>query len=131
MIHPLQPHRASRPLNRHRGVAALAAALCALLAAAAHARNVTFISASDPHYREPDHKHGNHNDLNRATVAEINRIAGTAWPEKCRGGTIDQPRATLLLGAKKDVKFSKDPDGRNVHEWGGEWGRSWFVDKPL
>lgn len=93
----------------------LAAALAALLAAAAHARDVTFISASDPHYREPDHKHGCHNDLNRATVEEINRIAGTAWPAKCRGGTIDPPRAVLLLG---DVIDDGDlaRDGRRISE---------------
>lgn len=77
--------------------AALVAWPC-ILPAAEQERDVTFISASDPHYREPDHKHGNHNDLNRASVEEINRIAGMEWPEKAGGGVIEKPRGVLLLG---------------------------------
>jgi len=45
-------------------------------------REVTFLSASDSHYREPDHRMGCHKDRSRASVEEMNRITGTAWPEK-------------------------------------------------
>lgn len=61
-------------------------------------RDVTFISVSDPHYREPDHRAGCHNDLTRATIDEIDRIAGIPWPEKTGGGSIGKPRGVVLLG---------------------------------
>ena len=62
------------------------------------ARDVTFISTSDSHYREPDHKLGHHNDLNRASLEEMNRITGTAWPDKLGGGKIAVPRGVVVLG---------------------------------
>ena len=45
-------------------------------------RDVTWLSTSDSHYREPDHHAGCHNDLNRASVEEMNRIADITWPDK-------------------------------------------------
>lgn len=78
-------------------LALLAGMPCAGLAAPP-AREVTFLSASDPHYREPDHRGGCHNDLNRATVEEMNRISSLAWPEKLGGGMIARPRGVVLLG---------------------------------
>lgn len=64
----------------------------------APSRDVTFISTSDLHYREPGHAGGDHNDLNRASVEEINRIAGTAWPDQLGGDKISKPRGVLVLG---------------------------------
>jgi len=61
-------------------------------------RNVTFLSTSDLHYREPSHAGGNHNDLNLASVEEINRIAGQTWPDKLGGDKIAKPRAVVALG---------------------------------
>lgn len=69
---------------------------CASLAAPT-ARDVTFLSASDPHYRQPDHRLGCHNDLNRASVEEMNRIAGLAWPEKLGADPIGKPRGVVML----------------------------------
>jgi hypothetical protein len=37
-----------------------------------------FISTSDSHYRQLDHKLGRHNDLNRASIEEINKITTVA-----------------------------------------------------
>ena len=62
------------------------------------ARDVTFLSTSDSHYRQEDHAQGNHNALNAATIAEMNGIAKVAWPEKLGGGLIAKPRAVLSLG---------------------------------
>ena len=69
-----------------------------LVAATLPARDVTFLSTSDSHYREPDHRAGNHNDLNRASLEEMNRITGLAWPEKLGGGKIAKPRGLVMLG---------------------------------
>lgn len=66
--------------------------------AAAPEREVTFISTSDLHYREPGHAGGTHNDLNRTSVEEINRIAGCKWPEDLGGDVIPKPRGVLVLG---------------------------------
>ena len=90
----------------------LLAFLCSL-ASSALARDVTFISTSDPHYREADHKRGNHNELNRASMLEMNRITEESWPEKAGGGKIAKPRGVLLLG---DVIDDGDRviAGRNV-----------------
>ena len=72
---------------------------CAGLAAADKpARDVTFLSTSDPHYRQVDHPQGHHNDLNATTIAEMNRIAQVEWPAKLGGGPIARPRAVLSLG---------------------------------
>jgi cytolysin (calcineurin-like family phosphatase) len=75
---------------------ALAWPVCSVTAAPP--RDVTFISTSDSHYREPDHKFGHHNDLNRASIEEMNRIATVAWPDKLGGGTIAKPRGVVVLG---------------------------------
>ena len=56
-------------------IAALLVCAASLALAVSPARDVTFLSTSDSHYREPDHKAGCHNDLNRATVEEMNRLA--------------------------------------------------------
>ncbi len=75
----------------------LAGVPCAGLAAPP-VRDVTFLSASDSHYREPDHRFGCNNDLNRATVEEMNRITELAWPDKLGPGKIGKPRGVVLLG---------------------------------
>ncbi len=69
-----------------------------LLVGSVTARNVTFISTSDCHYREPEHKLGHHNDLNRASIEEMNRISTVAWPDKLGGGLIAPPRGVVVLG---------------------------------
>jgi cytolysin (calcineurin-like family phosphatase) len=75
----------------------LACVPCAILAAPP-TRDVTFLSASDTHYREPDHRGGCHNDLNRASVEEMNRISELTWPDKLGPGKIGKPRGVVLLG---------------------------------
>ncbi|KAB2639561.1 MAG: hypothetical protein DVB25_05435 [Verrucomicrobia bacterium] len=65
---------------------------------AAPARNVTFLSSSDSHYREADHRGGCHNDLNRASVEEMNRIGDLAWPKQLGPEKIDKPRGVVMLG---------------------------------
>ena len=62
------------------------------------ARDVTFLSTSDCHYREEDDPRGNHNALNRDSIEEMNRITEREWPEKLGGGRIDAPRGVLVLG---------------------------------
>jgi hypothetical protein len=64
---------------------ALLACLTGLVPATLPARDVTFLSTSDSHYRQPDHRAGNHNDLNRASIDEMNRITDLTWPEKLGG----------------------------------------------
>ena len=83
--------------QRVRILPILALCLCGALAAAAP-RDVTFLSTSDCHYREPDHKMGTHNDLNRASIEEMNKITSLEWPEKLGGGKIDKPRGAVVLG---------------------------------
>jgi cytolysin (calcineurin-like family phosphatase) len=73
----------------------------ALLVAAlrlAVARDVTFVSTSDPHYRQEDHPRGHHNALNRASIEEMNRLPTLDWPERLGGGPIGAPRGVLCLG---------------------------------
>ena len=62
------------------------------------ARDVTFLATSDSHYREPDHRAGNHNDLNRASIEEMNRIMDLTWPEEHGGGKIAKPRGVVMPG---------------------------------
>ena len=69
-----------------------------LWAASAEARDVTFLSTSDSHYREPDHKLGHHNALNHASIEEMNHIATLAWPDKLGCGAIAKPRGVVVLG---------------------------------
>ena len=90
---------------------ALCAQLCA--AAAGPAREVTFLSTSDPHYRQADHRLGQHNDLHRATIEEMNRIARLAWPHKLGGGQIAPPRGVVVLGDLIDDGDQR-LDGRTV-----------------
>jgi cytolysin (calcineurin-like family phosphatase) len=71
------------------------------------ARDVTFLSTSDQHYRQEDHAQGNHNALNAATIAEMNGISKLTWPEKLGGGLIAKPRAVLSLGDLIDNGDSK------------------------
>lgn len=72
--------------------------LISLAASAAIARDVTFISTSDSHYRQPDHKLGTHNDLNHASIEAMNAITNETWPDKVGGGPIAKPRGVLALG---------------------------------
>lgn len=65
-------------------------------AAGAARRNVTFVSTSDSHYRERE-RPGN-NELDRATLVELNAISGAAWPKPLGGDPIPRPRGVLLLG---------------------------------
>ena len=69
-----------------------------IIMAAPPVRNVTFLSTSDVHYREPDHRLGCNNDLNHATVMEMNRVTGLSWPEKLGPDRIGKPRGVLVLG---------------------------------
>ncbi|MCY2991833.1 MAG: metallophosphoesterase [Planctomycetota bacterium] len=59
-------------------------------------REVTFLSTSDSHYRELERKENN--ELDRATVQEMNAITQLAWPDKLGGGLIQRPRGVVLLG---------------------------------
>jgi len=68
------------------------------LAAALGARDVTFVSTSDSHYRQVDHPLGNHNHLTRATLEAVNDIQKLAWPASLGGDPIARPRAVLALG---------------------------------
>jgi cytolysin (calcineurin-like family phosphatase) len=72
------------------------------------ARDVTFLSTSDSHYREEDNPKGHHNELNRASIEEMNRITELAWPDKLGGGPIAAPRGVLSLGDLID-------DGDHAH----------------
>jgi cytolysin (calcineurin-like family phosphatase) len=74
----------------------LAAAVGPALAGERPERNVTFISTSDPHYRESERRE--QTDRNRLTVLEINEIHRRTWPEELGGGPIDPPRGVLMLG---------------------------------
>lgn len=89
-----------RGMKRYLYLFALAVALCAAASspAAETNRDVVFISTSDCHYRQPDHRLGHHNDLNRATVEEMNRITELTWPDKLGGGAIGKPRGVVVLG---------------------------------
>ena len=61
-------------------------------------RNVTFLSTSDCHYREPDHRGGCNNDLDRASIDEMNLITTIAWPDKLGTDKIGKPRGVVALG---------------------------------
>ena len=84
-----------------------------LLSAAPPGRDVTFLSTSDSHYREPDHRLGHHNDFNRATVLEMNRISELDWPEKSGGGKIAKPRGVIMPGDLID-DGDRAENGRNL-----------------
>ncbi|MEI6604391.1 MAG: metallophosphoesterase [Verrucomicrobiota bacterium] len=83
--------------------------------AAPTTRNVTFLSASDSHYREPDHRLGCHNDLNRASVEEMNRISELPWPEKLGPDKISKPRGVVMLGDLID-DGDRAEKGRKISE---------------
>jgi cytolysin (calcineurin-like family phosphatase) len=65
---------------------------------AGEARDVTFLSTSDSHYRQEDHPQGSHNALNVASIEAMNGITQLTWPEKLGGGAIATPRGVLALG---------------------------------
>ncbi len=67
-------------------------------AAWTEARDVVFLAASDSHYRHPDHPLGHHNDMNRASVEEMNRAEDLEWPRKLGGGRVGRPRGVVMLG---------------------------------
>ena len=60
------------------------------------ARNVTFISTSDCHYKA--FEAANWNRANGETIAEMNRISSLNWPAKLGGGAIPRPRGLVVLG---------------------------------
>ena len=66
------------------------------LAAGERPRDVTFISTSDPHYREAERRE--QTDRDRLTVLEMNEIDMRAWPEKLGGDAIQSPRGAVMLG---------------------------------
>lgn len=76
----------------------LAVSLPLLARGAAPQRSVTFISTSDPHYREVSHKLGHHNGLNRASIEEMNRLTNIDWPRQLGGGPVAAPRGVVVLG---------------------------------
>ena len=78
------------------------------------ARDVTFVSTSDCHYREADRKE-NFNDLNRATVEAINGIGGVNWPPALGGDPIQPPRAVVVLGDVID-DGDRTLGGRSISE---------------
>ena len=81
----------------------------------AQALDVTFISTSDSHYREPDNRLGHHNDLNRASIEEMNRISALAWPDNLGGGAIARPRGVVVLGDLID-DGDRGTKGRKISE---------------
>ena len=81
----------------------------------AEARDVTFISTSDPHYRHSTHRAGNHNELNAASIDELNRITEVEWPAKLGGGPIARPRGVLSIGDLIDDGDHKE-GGRSITE---------------
>jgi cytolysin (calcineurin-like family phosphatase) len=87
--------------------------LAGLLAVTAAARDLTFLSTSDSHYRETDHRQGHHNELIRASVVEMNRLSQESWPEELGGGPIAKPAGLLMPG---DLIDDGDHvrNGRNV-----------------
>jgi cytolysin (calcineurin-like family phosphatase) len=60
------------------------------------ARDVTFLSTSDSHYREAERKA--QNERNHLTILEMNSISKVAWPEKLGGDPIRPPRGVVMLG---------------------------------
>ncbi len=78
-------------------------------------RDVTFISTSDCHYRAADCPLGHHNDLNRTSIEEMNRISEVSWPDKLGGGKISTPRGVLVLGDLID-DGDKTREGRNLSD---------------
>ncbi len=65
-------------------------------AGAEEAGNVTFIATSDAHYDAFEHE--DRNERNRATIEQMNAIAGVAWPDELGGGPIGRPRAVVAIG---------------------------------
>jgi cytolysin (calcineurin-like family phosphatase) len=80
-------------------------------------RNVTFISTSDSHYRESDHPLGTHNDLNLASIKEMNRLPELTWPDKLGGGIIGRPRGVLVLGDLIDDGDSSRTGYHSAEQW--------------
>jgi cytolysin (calcineurin-like family phosphatase) len=72
--------------------------ICTLAAVETPGREVTFLSTSDCHYREPDHPLGCHNDQNRFTIEAMNSITNVAWPASLGGGLVAAPRGVVVLG---------------------------------
>lgn len=80
------------------GWAALVAAAAGSLLAAETKSPPVVLVTSDCHYRQTDHPRGHHNDLNRATIEEMNRIDELEWPPELGGRKIGAPRGVLVLG---------------------------------
>ena len=68
------------------------------MAMAAAQMDITLLAVSDSHYREPDHRLGSHNHMNRASVEEMNRITSIDWPDQLGGGKIARPSGVVVLG---------------------------------
>jgi len=77
------------------------------------ARNFTFISTSDSHYKAAEAKPWN--EWDHETLLQINAVTDLAWPEKLVGGPIARPRGVLLLGDCID-DGDRVQDGRNISE---------------
>ena len=109
------PFPSGRPAIRLSvgGLALLAFWSIMLPGAAQTGRNVVFLSTSDCHYLEPDRKQGHHNDLNLASIEEMNRIGKAEWPAKLGGGPIGSPQGVVVLG---DLINDGDMElgGRNI-----------------
>jgi hypothetical protein len=65
-------------------------------AKAPRARNVTFLSTSDSHYKAFEAR--DWNGANRETIEEMNRVSSIRWPEKLGGDAIERPRGVVVLG---------------------------------
>ncbi len=59
-------------------------------------RNVTFLVTSDCHYDAFENE--DRNERTRDTIGHMNSITNVTWPTNFEGGTIEQPRGTLVLG---------------------------------
>lgn len=94
----------------------------------ADARDVTFISTSDPHYRHTDHKAGHHNDLNAASIEEMNRITEVEWPAKLGGGPIAKPRGVLCIGDLVDDGDHREGKRNITAEQWGHYATHFGVD---
>jgi cytolysin (calcineurin-like family phosphatase) len=77
-------------------------------------RDVTFIATSDCHYVAADSKN-NRNQLNLASIEQMNIIANVAWPAGLGGDLIKRPRGVVVMGDCID-DGDRRSNGRNVSE---------------
>lgn len=77
-------------------------------------RDATFLATSDCHYKAGEAK--NFNKRDHDTLAQMNSIAQTPWPEKLGGDAIAQPRGVVVLG---DIIDDGDRKGVSAEQWAG------------